>query len=227
MSFLDYIPVVGPLASSALDIFGQSQANKSNRDIAQQTNAQSLANTRETNAANAAMNAENNAFTERMSSTAYQRSMADMQAAGLNPMLAFSKGGASTPQASSVAAQTAPVTTGHAMRSVTEGVRSAANSALTANRMKYEIDNMKMQNAKLSSDIDLNRAYSNSAMATMHKTLADTRRTDEETALLRYSKPGRSFEGKIDESRFGKVMRVLGRFNPFASTAKAAASILK
>ena len=57
------------------------------------------------NQANQAASREQMAFQERMSNTSYQRAMTDMRLAGLNPILAYKQGGATTPTGASYVAQ--------------------------------------------------------------------------------------------------------------------------
>ena len=103
-------------------------------------------------------------FQEQMASTRYQRTMADMRAAGLNPMLAYAQGGGPVPGGASYS----PVNVGAA------GVTGAVAGQSSA-----------LQTRRNAAELGVLRQSENTGYATMQKTQAEQALVNENLKIAR------------------------------------------
>lgn len=181
--------VIGGGLSAAASYAGQSGANEMNRTIAR----------------------EQMAFQRDLSSSAYQRATVDMQKAGLNPMLAYSQGGASTPSGASAIMQ--------------DPATPAVNSALSAVRNAAEVDNMHQTNLNIKSQTALNlsqaakaKADANLSTATAAKTIAGQPEaetwSDIYKSIRSYTQPASSAAGNKEGGVMDRIQNFLKKLYP-------------
>lgn len=159
---------VGSLGAGAFASMGAHSANTGNKKLAR----------------------EQMAFQERMSNTSYQRSIADMEAAGLNPALMYSQGGASTP--------------GGATAHMTNEASPGISSAMDAKRLAADLNNLEAQNSNLKSQNELINS----------QVFGQALNNDLTAAKI----PAAKLESEIDQSDFGKSIRYINRVLPLLSS---------
>lgn len=174
-------------------------------------NSQSAENTSSANAANLRVAREQMNFQERMSNSAYQRAMADMGKAGLNPILAYQQGGASSPNGASIQMQ-AP----NYQDPLAPAVSSAVDTYNRTSTVRQASQGLALQEGQLKVSQANSTAEVALKAAQAAATTSSAMKTQKEIQILDSRAKKEKLEGDFFGSKTGKNMYYLQKINEAA-----------
>lgn len=151
-------PIIGgALIGGALGFFGTRSSNQANENIASMTTAQNARQARLNRQFQSRETEKARDWETQMSNTAWRRGVRDMEKAGLNPMLAYSQGGAGTPNVGAPSGSTAQAV-GYNYQNELGSMLSAAQQVAQVKLTEAQADNVKEDTVLKGTVSNLNRA---------------------------------------------------------------------